>query len=239
MLDWFQMDRYTRKQLKSDKFAQEVGQTFEFVTAHRTDLIRYGAAALAAILIAGGIYFYHRHAVSVREEALAQALRIEDAKISPTPQPPNMTFATQQEQEAAWNKAFSDLAANDRGTQEGAIAGIYMGGRLAEKGKVSEAEKILKDVVDSAPKEYAALARVSLAQIYAGQGNTKEAQSLMQQVIDHPTAMVSKEEAQIQLAEMLARTDPAAARKILDPLRASRAAVSRAAITAYGSLPQN
>src|SRR6516164_7676616 len=232
------MDRRTRKQLKSDKFAQEVGQTFEFVTAHRTDLIRYGSAALAAILIAGGIYFYHRHVVSVREEALAQALRIEDAKISPTPQPPNMTFATQQEQEAAWNKAFSDLAVNYRGTQEGAIGGIYMGGRLAEQGKVMEAEKILKDVIDSAPKEYAALARVSLAQIYAGQGDINQAKTLIQQVIEHPTVMVSKEEAQIQLAEILSRTDPAAARKILDPLRTGRTAVSRAAISAMGNIPQ-
>jgi predicted negative regulator of RcsB-dependent stress response len=226
------MDRRTRKQLKGDKFAQEVGQTFEFLTTHRTEIIRYGSVALAAILVAGGIYFYQRHAVSVREEALAQALRIDDAKVSATPQPPNMTFATQQEQEAAWNKAFSDLTVNYRGTQEGAIGGIYLGGRLAEQGKVTEAEKILKDVVDSAPKEYAALARISLAQIYAGQGDVNQAKSLMQQVIDHPSAMVSKEEAQIQLAEILARTDPAAACKILDPLTKGRTAVSRAAITA-------
>jgi len=238
VLDWVQMDRRTRKQLKGDKFAQEVGHTFEVLTTHRTDILRFGSAALAAILIAGGVYLYHRHAVSVRAEALAQALRIEDAKISATPQPPNMTFATQQEQETAWNKAFGDLAANYRGTQEGAIAGLYLGGRLAEKGKLAEAEKILKDVADSAPKEYAALAKLSLAQIYAGQGNVGQARSLIQQVIDHPTGMVSKEEAQIQLAEILAPTDPAAARKILEPLRASRTAVSRAAITAMGNIPQ-
>ncbi|HLH41347.1 MAG TPA: tetratricopeptide repeat protein [Bryobacteraceae bacterium] len=233
------MDRRTRKQLKGDKFAQEVGQTFEFVTTHRTEILRYGGAALAAILIAGGIYFYHRHAVSVREEALAQALRIDDAKVSPTPQPPNVTFATDQEKEAAWTRAFSDLAKNYRGTQEGAIGGIYLGGHLAEQGKMDQAEKVLKDVADSAPKEYAALAKMSLAQIYAAQGKIQDARSLIQQVIEHPTAMVSKEEAQIQLAEILAPTDPATARKILDPLRTSRTAVSRAAITAYGNLPQN
>src|SRR6516165_8591167 len=129
------MDRRTRKQLKGDKFAQEVGHTFEFVTEHRIDIMRYGAIAAAVLVVAGGIYFYQKHATTVREDALADALKIEDAKISPTPQPPNMTFATEQEQEAAWNKAFSDLAVNYRGTQEGAIGGIYMGGRLAEQGK--------------------------------------------------------------------------------------------------------
>src|SRR5215469_14217012 len=108
------MDRRTRKQLKSDKFAQEVRHTFEFVNEHRSDLVRYGSIAAAVILIVGGIYLYQKHTATVREEALAQALRIEDAKISPTPQPPNMTFATQAEQDAAWNKAFMELATKYR-----------------------------------------------------------------------------------------------------------------------------
>jgi predicted negative regulator of RcsB-dependent stress response len=233
------MDRRTRKQLKSDKFAQEVGNTFEFLTEHRTEVIRYGSVVVAAILIAGGIYFYQGHAASVREEALAQALRIEDAKVSPTPQPPNITFATQQEKDSAWNKAFTDLARKYRGKQEGAIAGLYLGSRLADQGKVSEAEKMLRDVADSAPKEYAALAKVSLAQAYAGDGNLPEAKKLMDEVIAHPTVMVSKEQAEIEKAEMIAPADPAEARKILDPLRTQRAAVSRAAITAMGSVPAN
>lgn len=232
------MDRHTRKQLKQDKFAQEVGQTFEFVTEHRQDLIRYGAIAAVVVLIAGGVYYYQKHAASLREQALAQALVIEDAKVSPTPQPPNMTFATDAEKDAAWNKAFTDLATKYRGTQEGAIAGLYLASRLAEKGKLDESIKTLKDVVDSAPKDYASLAKVSLAEAYAGQGNLTEAKKLMQDVVDHPTVLVSKDMAQIELAGMIAPTDPAAARKLLDPLRTARTAVSRAAITAMGKIPQ-
>jgi len=232
------MDRHTRKQLKSDKFAQEVGHTFEFMTEHRRDVIRYGSIAAVVILIAGGIYFYQKHTGSVREEALAQALRIEDAKISPTPQPPNMTFATQAEQDAAWNKAFTDVATKYRGSQEGAIAGLYLGSRLAEKGKIDESMKWLKDVAESAPKDYGSVAKVSLAEAYAGQGNLTEAKKLMQDVIDNPTTLVSKDMAQIELAGMLSSTDPAAARKLLDPLRTARTAVSRAAITEMGRIPQ-
>jgi len=232
------MDRHTRKQLKGDKFAQEVGHTFEFVSEHRTEIVRYGGIAAAVLVVAIGVYMYQKHATTVREDALADALKIEDAKISPTPQPPNMTFATEQEQEAAWNKAFTDVSTKYRGTQEGAIAGLYLGGRMVEKGSVDAGTKILKDVADSAPKDYAALARVSLAQAYAGQGKIEDAKKLMQDVIDHPTYLFSKEQAQIELAGMLAQSDPAAARKILDPLRTGRTAVSRAAITAMGKVPQ-
>jgi predicted negative regulator of RcsB-dependent stress response len=232
------MNRITRKQLKSDKFAQEVGHTFEFLTEHRTDFVRYGAIALVALIIGGGIYFYHRHTVNTREDALAQALRVEDAQVSPTPQPPNMTFATQEEKDKAWDKAFMEVSTKYQGTQEGAIAGLYLGGRLAEKGKVDEATKVFKQVIDSAPKEYATLAKISLAQAYAGVGKVDDAKKVMQDVIDHPTYLVSKEQAQIELAQILEKTDPAAARKILDPLRTARTAVSRAAINEMGRVPQ-
>src|ERR1051326_1488612 len=228
------MKRQTRKQLKSDKFAQEVGHTFEFVTEHQSDIIKYGSIGLVAALIAGGIYFYMRHTATVRETALAQAIKVDDAVINATPQPPNMTFVTQEEKDKAWNQAFTDVSVKYRGSQEGAIAGLFLGGRLAEKGKVDEAAKIFKDVADSGPKDYAALAKISLAQTYAGQGKVDDAKKLMQDVIDHPSSLVSKEQAQIELAQILERSDPAAARKILEPLRTARTAVSRAAIAEMG-----
>ncbi|SRR5579883_1521284 len=233
------MDRQTRKQLKSDPFAQEVGLTWEWVTEHRSEITKYGSIALAVILVAAGVYFYNRHAAAVREEALAEAMKIDNATVSATPQPPNMTFATQEEKDKATDKAFTDISVKYHGTQEGAIAGLYLGGRLAEKGKVAEAEKIFKDVVDSAPKDYASLAKISLAQVYASEGKMDDAKKLMQDVIDHPTALVSKEQAQIELAQMLANSDPAAARKLLEPLRTARTAVSRAAIDEMGKIGQS
>ena len=50
------------------------------------------------------------------------------------------------------------------------------------------------------------------------------------------TTFVSKENAQIELAKVLAKTNPAEAQKILEPLRqmSTRNQVSRWAITAYG-----
>ena len=65
------MDRHTRKNLKTDKFAQEVSHTFDFLSDHRTETIRYGSIGLAVILVLAGIYFYRGHAQSVREEVLA------------------------------------------------------------------------------------------------------------------------------------------------------------------------
>jgi len=58
-------------------------------------------------------------------------------------------------------------------------------------------------------------------------------------VIDHPTALVSKDEATLALGQLIGRSDPARARKLLEPLRSSpRAAISRAAISAAAELPE-
>jgi predicted negative regulator of RcsB-dependent stress response len=96
-------------------------------------------------------------------------------------------------------------------------------------------------VVDSAPKDYAALARMSLAQLYGSEGKVPEAEKLLRQIIDQPTSTVSKEAAQLTLAQVLAKSKPDEARKLIMPLVAitgeSRGAIIRAAVALNGELP--
>jgi predicted negative regulator of RcsB-dependent stress response len=231
------VDRKTRKNIKTDKFAEEVGHTFEFLTSHTAETRRYAAIGLAVLLVAGGIYYYVHHQAGVREEALAAAVKIDNAVISTTPQPPNLNFATQEEKDRARSKALNDLASKYRGTQEGAIGGMYLAADEADKGNYAGAEKLYRDVVDSAPSEYASLARVSLAQVLAAQGKTAEAEKQMNNLMDHPTAMVSKEQATLELAQILIPTNPARARQLLQPLTTARTAISKAAIDAMGKVP--
>ena len=70
------MARITRKELKTDKFALEVGHTVDFFEEHRREIIRYGLIGLGIILVLLAAYFYRRHQQSVRERALAQALQV-------------------------------------------------------------------------------------------------------------------------------------------------------------------
>src|SRR6516225_8392812 len=86
------VDRLSRKELKTDKFVQETGHIFEFLTEHPEQLKMYGAIALGVIVLAGGIYFYRNHQAAAREEALAQAMRIDNGVVNNTPVPPNLTF---------------------------------------------------------------------------------------------------------------------------------------------------
>jgi DNA-directed RNA polymerase subunit F len=71
------------------------------------------------------------------------------------------------------------------------------------------------------------------------QGNTGEAEKILRDLMAHPTIMVSKEQATIELARTLSRTKPDEARKLLEPLRTERSAVSRMALTAYAEIGQS
>jgi predicted negative regulator of RcsB-dependent stress response len=231
------VDRQTRKNLKSDKFAQEVTQTFEYVSEHRNEVVRYGAIALGVILLGAVIFFYLRYQEGVREEALSQAIKIDLASVGAAPaQPTAMSFATADEKAKARQKAFVDLASKYHGSQEGSIAAMYLASDAADKGDMADAEKRYKDVMDSAPKAYAAMARLTLAQIYEAQGKKAEAEKLLREAIANPTATVSKEQATIQLAMLQAKSDPCAARKALEPMRTERTAISRAAVQALGEI---
>ena len=231
------MDRHTRKDLKTDKFALEVGHTFEFLSEHKGDVKKYGALAVVVIALVIGIYYYMHYQAGVREEALTQAMRTDEATVGANPpQPGTLNFATNDEKEKARSKAFADLIAKYHGTQEGAIAEMYLASDAGDKGNLAEAEKRYKDVMDSAPKAYASMARLSLANVYAAQGKTAEAEKLFRAAVANPSITVSKEQATIQLALFLAKSNPAEARKLLEPLRTARTAVSRAAVQALGDI---
>src|SRR5450755_3945471 len=102
------MDRHTRKELKTDKFAQGVGSGFEFLAHHRGQATRWSLAVLAVVVIAGGIWFYRGHQATQRTELLAKAMQVDDASVGAA-QPPRLSFPTAEDKEKARLAAFSDV----------------------------------------------------------------------------------------------------------------------------------
>lgn len=229
------MKRQTRKQLKTDKFAEEVNQTVSFLNEHRAESIRYGVIAVAVAVLVGGYFLYNRHQATVRETALAEALRINDAIIGPADTPTNKAFPTEEAKDKARAKAFSDLATKYHGTTEGAIGAAYMAADWADKGDYAKSEAIYKDVVDSAPKVYATQADLDLAQVYAADGKTAEAKKILQKFIDRPTELVSSDAAKLYLANILSSSDPKEALSLAQPLvKSNHVNLSKEALNVTG-----
>lgn len=232
------MDKLTRKELKTDAFVVEVEHSVDYLSHHRKQLIQYGSAALALVLVVWGVSAYRSHTQAERGAALESALQMENAPVGPA-QGDALSYPTQADKDKAVNKAFTDIATKYAGSEQAGVAEYYLGAVAADKGDMAQAEKRFKLAMDSGNNAYESLAKLSLAQVYQSQGKTREGRDLIKSVIDHPTVLVSKDQATIALAELIAPSNPQEARKLLEPLRASqRSAVSRAALTALSDIPQ-
>ncbi len=81
------------------------------------------------------------------------------------------------------------------------------------------------------------LAKVALAQLYSGSNRVPEAQTLLRSVIDHPTPLVSKAQAQIMLAQLDKTANPQEAKGILQQLKGNQdPVIARSAEQLLGQL---
>lgn len=232
------MSRITRKELKSDKFALEVEHTLTFFEEHRQELIRYGGIAVAAALLIAGYLVYRGHQHGAREEALAQAIQVQDAPVGPPASPGALSFPTQAAKDAATVRVFTDLKNKYPGSAEAQAAEYALGGIAADQGKLAEAEKSFQQVAQNGDAQYSSVAKLSLAQIYFSDGRNSQAEAVLRDLMAHPTVFVSKDQATLALARYLVVKDPAQARKLLDPLRSVPGTVGQIAISLYGEMPQ-
>ncbi len=232
------MDRITRKELKQDKFAAEVTHTVGYLSEHRSQAVRYGVIGAIVVVVVAGFFTWRSHERTARHKALAEALEIRNTPVGPSRSDSSVrTFPTEQDKIKAEVAAFTDLASRYSGSNEGVIGQYYLAVIAADQGRMDAAAKAFQTVADEGDKNYASLAKLSLAEVYKAQGKINDGEQLLRSLIANPTAFVSKEDATIALARLLAPRNPAEARKLLEPLRTERGAVSRAAIAELSALP--
>lgn len=230
------MDKVERHKLKHDKFVEQVGHGVEYAAEHRSEVVKYSSAVLIALVLGLGWYIYSENAATRRQAELAEALQVYNGAVGDAGSPFVKAFKTNEEKDKAAVKALGDLANKYSTKDEGLIARFYQGVIYADQAKYADAEREWKFVADKADRNYASQAKFSLAQLYAATGKTADAEKLLRELMNKPTLLVSKEQAQIELASVLAKSNPAEARKLLEPLRTERSAVSRAAISTLSEI---
>jgi predicted negative regulator of RcsB-dependent stress response len=227
----------TRKELKQDKFAVEVEHTVDFFAKHRSQIIRLGGIVVGLLLVIAAIQYYRSSQHAVRQQALAEALALQQAPVGTAPPSGGPSFPSDTAKRDAVSKAFNKLRNDYGGSDEAYIAEYYLASMDADSGKMDDARKKYQDVADHASKNYASLARLALAQLAFAEGRTADGEKLAKELIDHPTDLVSKDQATITLAKGIAPTRPADARKLLQPLASQSSEISQVAVSALSDLP--
>jgi predicted negative regulator of RcsB-dependent stress response len=212
--------RYTRHELKQDKFAATAADAVHEVVEHRSGIIRIVAMVLVVGLLAGGLFWYVSSRSEQATDALGRALVIYNAPVVPpsTPKQGAMTtFNTDQERLIASKNAFYAISDQYGWTESGQYARYLAGLTEKELGNYPVAEDQLRALSNSRHKELAALAKYALASVYRDEKRDSDAINLLQTLSDKPTASVPKANAQFALADIyVSEQQPDKAKVIYD-----------------------
>lgn len=191
------MAKLTRKQLRKDRFVEEVGEAVGFFTTHRNSLVGASVAILLAIL--GGIGFYHYRQEQANEARLAlqEAIGNYYGEVSLNEVPGRITFATSIEKEMKIEESLNKVVEEYGGRFEGQVARLHLALAELQDGDPEEGKKMLEALIDDNGDEASGMARKALADQLQREGKNEEAIEYYQYLIDNPTDMLPKERVEL------------------------------------------
>jgi predicted negative regulator of RcsB-dependent stress response len=233
----FVSDHLTRKELTHDNVAQKVGETFNFFNMHRQQTVRIAGGIVAVALVVWLGFYYTGYKQGVRQQALADAIQLQNAPVGQAPPNGGPSFPNDAAKKAAIVKSYTSLSTEFAGSTEGYIGEYSLASMDAESGRYADARKKFQDVADHADVNYSSIAKLAIAQLAFADNKIPEARTILKDLIDHPTDLVSKNQATFTLAKGLSPTQPAEARKLLLPIASAANESSQSAVTALQELP--
>jgi tetratricopeptide (TPR) repeat protein len=199
----------TRHQLKQDAFSRvTIGvaeKTAHWSVEHRNTLIVAVVAVAVVVAAAVGGWYYLNGQDEKASFDMSQAVRTLEAPIRPAgvpAQPDTPSYASAKERAEVARKQFQAIADKYPHTRTADMSRYFLGVTSATAGDNTAAENDFKAVVSTGNKELASVAKLALATLYGNTSRTKDAVALYQELINKPTASVSKVTAQLQLAEL-------------------------------------
>jgi TolA-binding protein len=149
------MDRQQRRDLKHDKFVDEIGSLSTRARENQRLLLTItGGAVLIAVLVYG-IYFYRSNREEKAQLALGKAMETIESPLLPAPgaQPaPTAKYKTEAERTAAAESQLKAVESSHGGTNAADVASLYLARMAADKGDLAGARKRLEAYIHDNPK---------------------------------------------------------------------------------------
>jgi TolA-binding protein len=173
------MDRQHRRELKHDRFVDEIGVLSTRARENQRVLVSLAAGALVVALVTYGIFFYRSNQERKAQDMLAAAIdTIESPLVTPNQPNPQAKFKSEVERSTAAEKQFKDLKAKYTGTDAADVADLYLARISAGRGDVASARKLLQNFIQNHPKHLlVGGARYSLYQMRIESGEAQQVTS--------------------------------------------------------------
>lgn len=171
------MDREHRRELKHDRFVDEMGALSEKAQQNQRLLIGIAAAAIIVALGVYGFWFYSSQQEKKAQAILSTAIETIDSPLIPadgTPTP-GAKYKTDAERLAAAEKQFREVTSKFGGTDAADVAGLYLARIEATRGNVPAARTLLEAFInDHSDHLLVGSARYSLYQMRIGAGEAQQ-----------------------------------------------------------------
>ena len=171
------MDRQHRRDLRHDKFVDEIGSLSTRARENQRLLYTITLGLVVVALIGYGIYFYRSNREQKAQDLLATAIdTIESPLITPgQPAAPNAKFKTEAERTAKAESQFNDLEKQYSGTDAADVGNLYLARIQASRGDVAGAKKLLEAFISDHPDHLlVGAARYSLYQLRIESGEAAQ-----------------------------------------------------------------
>jgi TolA-binding protein len=179
-----------RRELRHDKFVDEMGSLSSRARENQRFLLTITVAVVVVALAAYGYYFYRNNREGQAQDALANAIDTIDAPLlnapgSQQPQQPGAKYKTEADRNAAAEKQFKDLESKYSGTDAADVGNLYLARLDAGRGDVAGARKLLNAFIEEHPKHVlVGSARFSLYQIRIENGEAAQVASELQNEVN-------------------------------------------------------
>jgi tetratricopeptide (TPR) repeat protein len=217
------VDQQTKQALKHDQFIDTTKHGLEWAAENRRSVILTSSIVLAAIIVVvlGAVLYNSRaNQASVAFGAAMQAYQTPLAAPGQAVPPGIKTYASITDRAKAANELFMGVADKYSMTPDGKVARYFGGLTYMEEGQNGPAESTLKQVASGWNGDLAALAKLSLAQLYRQTGRDGQAVDLYNELTAKPANTVPPGLAQLQLAELYeSQSKPEMAKKIYAQLK--------------------
>lgn len=217
------MDQQTKAALKRDQFVTTTTHGLEWASENRRSVIITVAILVAVILVAviGGVIYTSRE--NAASEAFGDAMQAYQTPLAVPGEPVPAgvkTYSNAADRAKAANAMFLQVADKYGMTPDGRNALYFAGLTYIEAGENQQAEQTLEKVAGSWDHNLAALAKLSLADLYRTTGQPQKAIDLYNDLASHPTTTVPAGLAKLQLAGLYdAQGKTAQAREIYAKLK--------------------
>lgn len=183
------MRREHRRELKHDKFVDEVGTWSSKARDNQRLLLLIAVAVVALAIAAYGTLLYRSSREQRAQEALSPAIETIDSPLMPPAggqAAPGAKFKTEAERNAAAEKQFKDVQNKFGGTDAADVAKLYLARISVARGDVNTARRLLSDFIRDHPQHLlVGSARFSLYQLRIENGEAP-------QVVNELTAEIAK-----------------------------------------------